>query len=83
MHHLPGVVPLYTAVEMRTVDRVTVDEIGVPGAVLMERAGMGARGGGSAANPCTASCNSRRTSATMRSPWLSTVSTTKRRSSRP
>lgn len=42
MHHLPGVVPLYTAVEMRTVDRVTVDEIGVPGAVLMERAGLGA-----------------------------------------
>ncbi|MCW2956721.1 MAG: Bifunctional NAD(P)H-hydrate repair enzyme [Thermoleophilia bacterium] len=42
MHHLPGVVPLYTALEMRTVDRVTVDEIGVPSAVLMERAGMGA-----------------------------------------
>lgn len=42
MHHLPGVVPLYTAVEMRTVDRVAVDEIGIPGAVLMERAGMGA-----------------------------------------
>jgi NAD(P)H-hydrate epimerase len=42
MHHLPGVVPLYTAVEMRTVDRVTVDEIGLPGAVLMERAGLGA-----------------------------------------
>src|SRR5690606_28764823 len=42
MHHLPGVVPLYTAVEMRTVDRVAVDEIGIPGAVLMERAGLGA-----------------------------------------
>lgn len=42
MHHLPGVVPLYTAVEMRTLDRVTVDEIGVPGSVLMERAGLGA-----------------------------------------
>jgi NAD(P)H-hydrate epimerase len=27
---------------MRTVDRVAVDEIGIPGAVLMERAGMGA-----------------------------------------
>lgn len=40
MHHLPGVVPLYTAVEMRTVDRVTVDEIGIPAAVLMERAGL-------------------------------------------
>ena len=42
MHHLPGVVPLYTALEMRTVDRVTVDEIGIPAAVLMERAGLGA-----------------------------------------
>jgi NAD(P)H-hydrate epimerase len=42
MHHLPGVVPLYTAVEMRTVDRVAVDEIGIPGVVLMERAGLGA-----------------------------------------
>lgn len=42
MHHLPGVVPLYTAVEMRTVDRITVEEIGVPGSVLMERAGLGA-----------------------------------------
>ena len=42
MHHLPGVVPLYTAVEMRTVDRVAVDEVGIPGAVLMERAGLGA-----------------------------------------
>ncbi|MCW2927495.1 MAG: Bifunctional NAD(P)H-hydrate repair enzyme [Thermoleophilia bacterium] len=42
MHHLPGVVPLYSAVEMRTVDRVAVDEIGIPGAVLMERAGLGA-----------------------------------------
>ncbi|MEO6867941.1 MAG: NAD(P)H-hydrate epimerase [Gaiellales bacterium] len=42
MHHLPGIVPLYTAVEMRTIDRIAVDEIGIPGAVLMERAGMGA-----------------------------------------
>lgn len=42
MHNLPGVVPLYSAVEMRTVDRVAVDEVGLPGAVLMERAGLGA-----------------------------------------
>lgn len=42
MQHLPGVVPLYTAVEMRTVDRIAVEEIGLPAAVLMERAGMGA-----------------------------------------
>ena len=44
MHHLPGVVPLYTAVEMRTVDRLAIDEVGIPSAVLMERAGMGAAG---------------------------------------
>jgi NAD(P)H-hydrate epimerase len=42
MQTLPGIVPLYTAVEMRTVDRIAVDEIGLPAAVLMERAGMGA-----------------------------------------
>ena len=42
MQDLPGLVPLYSAAEMRTVDRVTIDEIGIPGAVLMERAGMGA-----------------------------------------
>lgn len=42
MQRFPGVVPLYTAVEMRTVDRLTVDEIGIPAAVLMERAGLGA-----------------------------------------
>ena len=42
METLPGIVPLYTAAEMRTVDRLAVDEIGIPGAVLMERAGMGA-----------------------------------------
>jgi len=39
---MPGVVPLYTAAEMRTVDRLAVDEVGIPGAVLMERAGMAA-----------------------------------------
>ena len=44
MHHLPGVVPLYTAVEMRTVDRLAIDEVGLPSAVLMERAGLGAAG---------------------------------------
>jgi hydroxyethylthiazole kinase-like uncharacterized protein yjeF len=44
MQRYPGVVPLYTAVEMRTIDRLTVDEVGLPAAVLMERAGMGAAG---------------------------------------
>ena len=47
MQTLPGIVPLYTAVEMRTVDRIAVEEVGLPAAVLMERAGLGAaeRGG--------------------------------------
>lgn len=44
MHQLPGVIPLYSAVEMRTVDRLAVEEVGIPGAVLMERAGLGAAG---------------------------------------
>lgn len=44
MQQLPGVVPLYTAVEMRTIDRLAVEEIGIPGSVLMERAGLGAAG---------------------------------------
>ncbi|MCW2974081.1 MAG: NAD(P)H-hydrate dehydratase, partial [Thermoleophilia bacterium] len=30
--------------EMRTVDRLAIDEVGIPSAVLMERAGMGAAG---------------------------------------
>lgn len=42
MQHLPAVVPLYTAAEMRVLDRVAVDEVGIPGVVLMERAGLGA-----------------------------------------
>lgn len=42
MQHLPGILPIYSAVEMRTIDRITVDEIGIPSAVLMERAGLGA-----------------------------------------
>lgn len=44
MLQLPGIVPLYSAAEMRTVDRLAVDEIGLPAAVLMERAGLGAAG---------------------------------------
>ena len=44
MQSLPGIVPLYSAAEMRTVDRLVVDEIGLPAAVLMERAGLGAAG---------------------------------------
>lgn len=44
MQRFPGVMPLYTAVEMRTVDRLAVDEIGIPASVLMERAGLGAAG---------------------------------------
>lgn len=39
---LPGLVPLYSAVEIRTLDRLAVEEIGIPANVLMERAGMGA-----------------------------------------
>ncbi len=42
MESLPGLVPLYTAQEMRTIDRLAVDEVGIPGVVLMERAGLGA-----------------------------------------
>lgn len=42
MQTLPGVVPLYSAAEIRTIDRLAVEEIGLPGAVLMERAGLGA-----------------------------------------
>ncbi len=32
-------IPLYTAQEMRELDRITIQEIGVPGVVLMEHAG--------------------------------------------
>lgn len=42
MNELPGVVPLYSAAEMRTIDRLAVENVGIPGAVLMERAGLGA-----------------------------------------
>jgi NAD(P)H-hydrate epimerase len=42
MHELPGVVPLYSAAEMRTVDRLAVEQVGIPEGVLMERAGLGA-----------------------------------------
>jgi NAD(P)H-hydrate epimerase len=42
MQQLPGTLPLYTAAEMRTLDRIAVEEIGIPAAVLMERAGLGA-----------------------------------------
>lgn len=42
MEQLPGTVPLYTAEEMRTLDRITVEHVGIPGVVLMERAGMAA-----------------------------------------
>src|SRR5689334_4841787 len=33
--------PIVTAAEMRELDRVTIEELGVPGALLMEHAGKG------------------------------------------
>jgi len=35
--------PLYTAAEMRAADAGAIDELGIPGAVLMEQAGLAAR----------------------------------------
>jgi len=35
------VIPVLTADEMRRADRRTIDEIGLPGPVLMENAGAG------------------------------------------
>ena len=34
--------PLYDADEMRSLDRAAIQTLGIPGAVLMERAGLGA-----------------------------------------
>jgi ADP-dependent NAD(P)H-hydrate dehydratase / NAD(P)H-hydrate epimerase len=39
---MSGPLALYTAEEMRAVDAAAIDELGIPGAVLMERAGLAA-----------------------------------------
>jgi hydroxyethylthiazole kinase-like uncharacterized protein yjeF len=41
---MSGPLPLYTADEMRAVDARAIGELGIPGAVLMERAGLAAAG---------------------------------------
>ncbi len=42
----PGSIPLYEAQEMRDVDTWAIEEQGIPGEDLMERAGTGSRAGG-------------------------------------
>ena len=37
--------PVFTAAEMRALDRRAIDELGIPGATLMEHAGRGAAAG--------------------------------------
>ena len=37
-----GLLPLYDAGEMRALDAVAIESLGIPGAVLMERAGVAA-----------------------------------------
>ena len=61
---MSGPLPLYTADEMRAVDARAIGELGIPGAVLMERAGLAAAdeilrlgGSGSAAVVCGAGNN--------------------------
>jgi NAD(P)H-hydrate epimerase len=39
---MTGVLPLYSADEMRALDSRAIEELGIPGAVLMERAGLAA-----------------------------------------
>jgi NAD(P)H-hydrate epimerase len=44
-------IPVLTAAEMRDADRRTIEEVGLPGAVLMENAGAAAAGSSSPVSP--------------------------------